>query len=314
VTNFFEKIFDKLKKTGESEVTAPPVKPAEPVEDDATKPLEPLPDMITARPISHTGLDLPQLIAGSGQSVGMQRDHNEDALFSLTTTLANNSGQLNFGLYIVADGMGGHQHGEVASEIATRAMSEYVIRHLYTPLLSVNPQPPSESLQEILANGVQSAHEEILKTVSGGGTTLTCVLILGKQMIIAHVGDSRIYTIDVHGNMRSLTRDHSLVKRLEELGQLTPEEAAIHPQRNVLYRALGQGEPFEPEVITTPLPHPGYLLICSDGLWGVVPEKELGKIIISTDTPHLACQEMIDAANAAGGPDNITAILVRLPD
>ena len=314
MTNFFEKIFDKLKKTGESEVTAPPVKPAEPVEDDATKPLEPLPDMITARPISHTGLDLPQLIAGSGQSVGMQRDHNEDALFSLTTTLANNSSQLNFGLYIVADGMGGHQHGEVASEIATRAMSEYVIRHLYTPLLSVNPQPPSESLQEILANGVQSAHEEILKTVSGGGTTLTCVLILGKQMIIAHVGDSRIYTIDVHGNMRPLTRDHSLVKRLEELGQLTPEEAAIHPQRNVLYRALGQGEPFEPEVITTPLPHPGYLLICSDGLWGVVPEKELGKIIISTDTPHLACQEMIDAANAAGGPDNITAILVRLPD
>ena len=210
--------------------------------------------------------------------------------------------------------MGGHQHGEIASEIASRAMAEYVIRNLYTPLFSVQPQPPAESLQEIVANGIGAAHEAILGAISGGGTTLTVVLILGKQMIIGHVGDSRVYVIDIHGNMRHLTRDHSLVKRLVELGQLTPEEAAIHPQRNVLYRALGQGEPFEPEIITAPLPNPGYLLVCSDGLWGVVPEDELGKMIVTTDTPHQACQDMVDAANDAGGPDNITAILVRLPD
>jgi PPM family protein phosphatase len=313
VTNFFEKIFGKFKKS-EGAVSSSPQKDMQLVEDDATKPLEPMPDMLSASAINQAGLDLPQLIAGCGQSVGMQRDHNEDSLFSLTTTSANNASNLSFGLYVVADGMGGHQHGEVASEIATRAMSEYVIRHLYTPLFSVNPQPPSESLQEVLANGVQAAHESIVKTVSGGGTTLTTVLILGKQMIIAHVGDSRVYTIDLHGNMRPVTRDHSLVKRLEELGQLTPEEAAIHPQRNVLYRALGQGEPFEPEIITTPLPNPGFLLVCSDGLWGVVPDEELGKMIISASTPQLACQQMVDAANEAGGPDNITAVLVRLPD
>lgn len=313
MTNFFEKIFDKFKKT-EEEVSPPLQKDMQLVEDDATKPLAPMPEMLSASTLSQAGLDLPQLIAGCGQSVGIQRDHNEDSLFSLTTTSANNANNLSFGLYVVADGMGGHQHGEVASEIATRAMAEYVIRHLYTPLFSVNPQPPSESLQEVLANGVQAAHESIVKTVSGGGTTLTTVLVLGKQMIIAHVGDSRVYTIDLHGNMRPITRDHSLVKRLEELGQLTPEEAAVHPQRNVLYRALGQGEPFEPEIITTPLPNPGFLLVCSDGLWGVVPEEELGKIIISASTPQLACQQMMDAANEAGGPDNITAILVRLPD
>jgi protein phosphatase len=313
VTNFFEKIFDKFKKT---EDESPPSLAQEQalVEDDATKPLEPVPEMLSVSTISPDGIDLPQLIAGCGQSVGVQRDHNEDALFSLTTCLANNSTNLNFGLYVVADGMGGHQHGEVASEIATRAMAEYVIKHLYAPLFSVTPQPPSESLQEVLAQGVQAAHDTIIKTISGGGTTLTTALILGKQMIISHVGDSRVYTIDLHGNMRALTRDHSLVKRLEELGQLTPDEAAIHPQRNVLYRALGQGEPFEPEIITTPLPSPGYLLVCSDGLWGVVPEKELGQIIISANTPQIACQQMVDAANEAGGPDNITAILVRLPD
>ncbi len=313
MTNLFEKIFNKIKKDEDLKGTQP-LEPFEIHEEDATKPLEPFPEMIQARPVSEGGLELPQLIAGCGQSVGRQRDHNEDALFSLTTTLANNSSNLPFGLYVVADGMGGHQHGEVASEIATRAMAEYIIRNLYTPLFSIQPQPPAESLQEIITNGVQAAHNAIIGTISGGGTTLTTVLILGKQMIIGHVGDSRVYMIDYHGNMRPLTRDHSLVKRLEELGQLTPDEAAIHPQRNVLYRALGQGEPFEPEIITAPLPSPGYLLICSDGLWGVVPEDELGKMIVSADTPHRACQQMVDAANAAGGPDNITAILVRLPD
>lgn len=313
MANLFEKIVDKFKKSEDLSGTKPFEQPDDSI-NDATKPLEPVSESMTARPISIGGLEPPQLIAACAQSAGKQRDHNEDALFSLTTTLANNASNLPFGLYVVADGMGGHQHGEVASEIATRAMAEYVIKHLYTPLLSVNPQPPAESLQEILTSGVRAAHDAILRSVTGGGTTLTTVLILGKQMIISHVGDSRVYVIDMNGIMSPLTRDHSLVKRLEELGQLTPEEAAIHPQRNVLYRALGQGEPFDPEIITSPLPQPGYLLVCSDGLWGVVPNEKLGKIIVNANTPHQACQKMVDSANEAGGPDNITAILVRLPE
>jgi protein phosphatase len=132
-------------------------------------------------------------------------------------------------------------------------------------------------------------------------------------MIIAHVGDSRAYSIDSQGKIEALTRDHSLVKRLVELGQISREEAAIHPQRNVLYRALGQGEPFDPDIKRMQIPENGYLLICSDGLWGVVPEEEIAKVIITSATPDLACQALIDAANAAGGPDNITAILIQLP-
>jgi serine/threonine protein phosphatase PrpC len=246
--------------------------------------------------------------------VGRQRDHNEDALFSLTTTIASNGDTTQFGLYIVADGMGGHQHGEVASETAARAMSEYIIHKLFTNLISIDPQPPEDPLREILQTGVQKAHEAIIETVTGGGTTLTGVVVLGKQMTIAHVGDSRIYSVNLNGQMKALTRDHSLVRRLEELGQLTPEEAAVHPQRNVLYRALGQGEPFEPELISAPLPRPGYLLICSDGLWGVISEIEMGEIIKSSPNLPTACKELVDAANKAGGPDNITAILVRLPE
>ena len=141
MSTIFDKIIGKFKKA-EAEVA--PSQPSEApvsVDETETKPLEPTPDMLTAAPIGGSGLELPQLIAGCAQSVGQQRDHNEDALFSLTTTLANNASNLPFGLYVVADGMGGHQHGEVASELATRAMAEYVIRKLFTPLFSTHPEP-----------------------------------------------------------------------------------------------------------------------------------------------------------------------------
>jgi serine/threonine protein phosphatase PrpC len=256
----------------------------------------------------------PQLVVGLGQSVGKQRDHNEDALFSLTTTMVSDTNQIPFGLYMVADGMGGHKHGEMASGIAVRAMASHVIRQLYAPLFSLPAEPPNQSLQEIMREGVQIAHQTILTQTPGGGTTLTAALILGDQLTIAHVGDSRAYAIRSDGSMEALTRDHSLVRRLVELGQITHEEAAVHPQRNVLYRALGQGEAFDAEIATCSLPHPGYLLICSDGLWGVVPEGEISNIIAETASPEVACRKMVAAANRAGGPDNITAILVRLPD
>jgi len=254
-----------------------------------------------------------ELISGSAQSVGRQRDHNEDTIFSLTTILSSNRGKIPFGFYIIADGMGGHQHGEIASEIATLTMVEQITQNFFSQLFKINAEPPSESLRDILAKGIQESHETILRNSPGGGTTLTTVIIWENQMAIAHVGDSRVYSIATSGEIKALTRDHSLVSRLVELGQLTPEEAAVHPQRNVLYRALGQGEPFEPEIITSPAPESGFLLICSDGLWGVISEQEISEITQSAATPKHACQLMVDAANAAGGPDNISAILVKMP-
>ena len=254
----------------------------------------------------------PQIAVGWGQSVGRQREQNEDSIFVLSTMLMTNNTQTPFGFFIIADGMGGHQHGEIASGLAVRALSTHVLRKLYLPLFNANPEPPDQSLQEILEDGIYEAHRTIIKSFPGSGTTLTAALIMGEQMTLTHVGDSRAYLFPANSPGQVLTRDHSLVKRLEELGQITAEEAVQHPQRNVLYRALGQGEPFEPDVSTFPLPHHGHLLLCSDGLWGVIPEKEIMAIICSTPDLHPACQALLDAANAAGGPDNISAILLRL--
>ncbi|MBN1537009.1 MAG: serine/threonine-protein phosphatase [Anaerolineales bacterium] len=254
-----------------------------------------------------------QLNVGYYQSVGKQREHNEDALFTLTTAINSGEGILEFGLYIVADGMGGHQHGEIASEVAIRSLAGYVTRKVFTPLFNPRPSQPQDSLQEIMREGMQEAHRTILRSAPGGGTTMTSLLLLGDQMTIAHVGDSRAYTILNDGNLQCLTRDHSLVNRLIELGQLTIDEAANHPQRNVLYRALGLGEPFEPDIQTIHLVQNKYLILCSDGLWGVIPESTMTKIIHESDDPSHACQQLVDAANEAGGPDNISVILVMLP-
>ncbi len=313
MANFLKKLFRK-KGLPPSTVDTPSPSSSEKTRrvEEVTKPISPPTSRCEEQKREESPVEPAQLTAACAQSAGLERDHNEDALFAMTTTLASNGGVVPFGLYIVADGMGGHQFGEIASEIATRVMAAHVIKKVYINLFSLKSHPPEESLQEILARGAQKAHDQILQNVIGGGTTLTTVVIMGKQMTIAHVGDSRVYTISRHGIMKALTRDHSLVKRLEELGQITPEEAAIHPQRNVLYRALGQGEPFEPEIISAPLP-PGHLLVCSDGLWGVVPPEEISQIVLSSPDLLTACQALVDAANEAGGPDNISAILVKLP-
>jgi protein phosphatase len=113
--------------------------------------------------------------------------------------------------------------------------------------------------------------------------------------------------------MNLLTHDHSLVKRLEEIGQITSAEASIHPKRNFLYRALGQGEKLDPDISSVSAQLGLQLLLCTDGLWGAVSEDELRNVIASSTEPQIVCQLLIDAANAAGGPDNISAILIRLP-
>jgi PPM family protein phosphatase len=258
-------------------------------------------------------LDLPQLNIGCAQSVGMQRDHNEDSLLVINSMLSGNGGYFPFGLYIVADGMGGHKHGEIASGLAVRMVANRVMNKVFLTLLSPEPKGPSDPIQEIFEESLQEAHRLVMKEAPGSGTTLTAVLVLNQQMSIAHVGDSRLYAISPDGEVSVITRDHSLVMRMMELGQLSEKDAASHPQRNVLYRALGQGEIFTPDISTTSLPDSGSLLLCSDGLWGVVPQAEVVRIVNSYPDPRVAAQLLIDAANAAGGPDNISAILISLP-
>ncbi len=256
--------------------------------------------------------EIKQLIAAVGQSVGKQRDHNEDSVLALTNTISGSVESVPFGLYIVADGMGGHQFGEVASNAAIRIVGGNITKKFHPYLYKLPTQSLQESLQEVMESSVMEAHQYIQREAPGSGTTITAALVLGQQVTIGHVGDSRAYAIYPDGRMDPLTRDHSLVKRLEELGHLSKDEVENFPHRNVLIRALGQGEVLEADVFTVTFPQSGYLMICSDGLWGVINEKDVARIVNEAPNLHRACQSMVEAANAAGGPDNITVILAQL--
>ena len=252
------------------------------------------------------------VLVGIAQSTGLERSHNEDALFVMQGNSAGDQSLPSFGLFVVADGMGGHRAGEIASAISVRKVAHRItqdtILHLFDGGSSANIPP----MQELVRKALEDANDAVVERVPGGGTTLTAALLLGQQVTIGHVGDSRAYLIS-EKEVRVITRDHSLVERLRELGQLSENEAANHPQRNVLYRAIGQGANLEVDVASYPIPHNAFMLVCSDGLWGVVPEVEIQRIVLGSTTPQVACEKLIQAANAAGGPDNITAVLIHFP-
>jgi serine/threonine protein phosphatase PrpC len=298
-------VFDFLKNIFSKKESKPAVDAA------VTAPLSDV-QLQSIKALAQNRFEPVQFLVASGQSVGRQRELNEDCLFTFTSTIAGNSSNPPFGLFIIADGMGGHQYGEVASNTAIRTISGYVMKKFHNSLFSIPSQPVDESLQEIIQAAMMEAQRAVLREAPGSGTTVTAALVLGQQLTIAHVGDSRAYLLYNEQRMDPVTRDHSLVRRLEELGQITAAEAAVHPQRNVLYRAIGQNETLESDVVTTPFPIGGYLLICSDGLWGLVSDDEMRRLVYEAPNIQTACQNLVAAANNAGGPDNISVVLAQL--
>ena len=249
---------------------------------------------------------------GRGTDIGRMREQNEDCFFTLECALKHADEPLPFGLFIVADGMGGHKKGEKASSLATRVVADRIIQEIYLPLLLDEEQSTRQPINEVLVEAVNAASLAVYERVPEAGTTLTSAMILGNTAYIAHVGDSRAYFIK-RGSIRQLTQDHSVFARLVELGQVSPEEAANHPQRNVLYRALGhQTGGLEVDIYSQALPTESHLLLCSDGLWSMVPESEIANITVTSLDPQKACACLIEAANKRGGEDNITVILISM--
>ncbi len=251
---------------------------------------------------------------GMVSDVGQARSNNQDSCLVLLSSTELTGNPPPIGFFVVADGMGGHHDGELASAIAVQTLAHHVIDEIILPHIDGRDRNADQmTIPEVLSDSMAAANEAVQERVPNGGTTATCAVIRGDLTYIAHVGDSRAYLIS-DGNMELITRDHSLVRRLLELGQLTPEEAEVHPQRNVLYRAIGQGESLEIDAATRRLPPSSKLLLCSDGLWGVVGDEKIAEILRQYPDPQDACDHLVAAANASGGPDNITVVLVQMPN
>jgi serine/threonine protein phosphatase PrpC len=252
------------------------------------------------------------LDSGALTHKGRVRDHNEDAFISLSALVSQEEEPLPMGLYIVADGMGGHEGGEQASTLAVRSVANWVLEKIYRPLLadtirSAGQQP----INQVLTEAAIAANSRINQECPDGGTTLTCAFVVGTNAFIVNVGDSRAYLIS-RNTIRQITTDHSLVNRLIELGQITSEEARTHPQRHVLYRALGRSGNLEVDTFLQSLPLHSSLLLCSDGLWEMVSSEAILNVINGAPSPQAACRQLIALANENGGQDNITAILVQV--
>jgi serine/threonine protein phosphatase PrpC len=242
------------------------------------------------------------------------RSNNEDAAVTLLVNTEVDGSPPSLGLFLVADGMGGHQNGEIASSLTARTVAKYVLTDVLLPQLdAVESSGDQKTIPEILAEATAAANLAVQQQVPGGGTTITCAVLRGDLAYIAHVGDSRAYLL-ADGNLELITRDHLLVRRLQELGQLTAQEADTHPQKNVLYRAIGQSETLEIDAATRRLPPSSRLLLCSDGLWGVIGDHRIKEILDTVADPQEACDRLIEAANNSGGTDNITAVLLQMPD
>jgi len=253
-------------------------------------------------------------VLGIAQDVGRVRNHNEDTLMVFSGELGGLEPMPAFGLYVIADGMGGHSLGERASGVAARALTQSVLRALSPSLLARPDEDDIERplLTDVMETAILEANQAVHAHVPDGGTTVTAALVIGDSVVIGHVGDSRAYFLHPAG-CEPLTRDHSLVQRLKELGQITDEEAAIHPQRSVLYRAVGQGDGLEVDVISRRIDPGSRLLLCSDGMWGLVPDHVILQIARQAEGPQAAATELVEAANLAGGPDNISVIIVQFP-
>lgn len=256
-------------------------------------------------------------VSGSGHAVfaqstdmGRVRTNNEDSVFSFFATNRSAEGIPDFGLFIVADGMGGHSEGERASAIAVRTVANYILREIYLPL--INHEDRDAPIAEVITSAIQRANEAVVKELEDGGTTVSAAVLIGDLAYIGHVGDSRVYMIN-RGKIERVTRDHSWVQRLIELDQLTLDEASEHPQKNLLYRALGQSDTLEVDTLMRRLAPNARMLICSDGLWNQVSDAAILETINKAGAPQDACAGLIELANQQGGPDNITVILLQIP-
>jgi serine/threonine protein phosphatase PrpC len=286
-----------------------------------------------------------KLTAADKTDVGKQRDQNEDCAYKRVESSEDGDR----GLFIVADGMGGYKAGEVASRLAVETISK-ALDSFFKPLpdqptiqldsasldktvkqsLASEEQPATQKTRKLTETVVVTAIEEQLKVAiqqankailrygeqqsgaRGLGSTVTVALVQNDQAYIANVGDSRTYLLR-HQQLTPITRDHSLVARLVESKQIEPEDIYTHPQRNLIYRSLGAGhKSIEVDIFHQTLQKGDALLLCSDGLWEMVRQQDLLKVLSEESSPQKICETLIDMANANGGEDNITAVVVHV--
>jgi len=258
-----------------------------------------------------------QLLAGQRSDVGILRaaSADEDSLFSLTlTSIYDSTARPTLGLYFVADGMGGHGDGEIASRIVSETVADTLLTTLVLPLFrgqTMNPDVIGLAMDDAIQSANARLIEEARARGNDMGTTLTMALVVDDQVYVANVGDSRTYFWH-EGELRQVTEDHSAVYQLYRKGILTEQEIYTHPRRNEITRSMGLRGDVQVDYFRETLAPGDALLLCCDGLWEMLHNDGIADVLLTDyGNPQVLCDELIKRANQAGGEDNISVILVR---
>ena len=254
-----------------------------------------------------------RLVTGMCSVKGPDLAINQDSLLALTLApMYEGCPAPALGLFAVADGIGGHESGEVASRIAVQVLAQEIMSGMFLAELG-GDACLDETLTEIVGEAVMDANAQVYAAARGCGSdmgsTLTVVLVRGALAIVANVGDSRTYHWH-DGTLRQLTTDHSVVERLVATGVIAPGEAAAHPQRGVLYRSLGDRASVEVDVLSLPLSPGDRLLLCCDGVWESLAHDGLEEVMSLEAEPQRACEEISRRALEAGVSDNVSVVVV----
>lgn len=239
-------------------------------------------------------------------NVGKERDHNEDSVASLIVSSNSSKKEFDCGILVVADGMGGHEMGEVASDIAAKTFVQVTLHNI----LHSSKDKNRIDFFDILGKSVIAANKEVMKLGENHstrmGTTLVGAIILDNHLYVANVGDSRAYLVKPKKSLFQITKDHSAVQEMVDAKLITKEQARTHPRKNIVTKALGLDHDLRPDVFESTLDD-GVLLLCSDGLSNMVDDDEIVKTI-NGSLSHSA-EDLIELANRHGGLDNISVAL-----
>ncbi len=255
-------------------------------------------------------------LVGTRSDPGIKRKYkpNEDSLFAAQGVISMSPLPQVFGLFVVADGMGGHANGEDASRLAIQTIADYML-----PLLTKKTPLQSEQYTQLLVEGIQQAnlavHQSNMQQHGDMGTTVTATLLVDTVAHVANVGDSRTYLYRPQEGLRKVTNDHSVVASLVEAGIIKPDDIYTHPKRNQIYRSLGEKAAVEVDSFTVQLQAGDKLLLCSDGLWDMVRDPKIEAVIKNADpNPSITGEALIQSALDGGGEDNVSVIVIHITD
>ncbi len=267
-------------------------------------------------------------LVGKASDCGQKREQNEDSLALVEFTQILQSVTYPLGLYLLSDGLGGYAGGEIASRLAVTSVTRHLLQSLLAEnAINLNDPIPQPSFLTLLENAVFAANDHICQQAqlmqNEMGATITAALVVGQNCYLISIGDCRAYHFNKRNGLQLITHDHSLVFSFYLMGHLKFEEIHDHPQRGQILRSLGEAGLRESLLEMMEKANHAYsyqltlgvgdaLLLCSDGLWQTVRDREIEKILATNAHPQQMCEELVDSANRTGGEDNISAIILRV--